>query len=66
MNKSFDQAERENLGDGQPIDYTSAIKGKVSMYDYDEALKVTIETTITGERYIVELCDGELVRKQRL
>jgi hypothetical protein len=67
--KPFDhmtEAERQNLGDGKPADYTSAIEGKVSIYDYDEALRVTIETTITGERYIVELIHGDLVRKQRL
>jgi hypothetical protein len=60
------QAERENLSAGQPVDYTSDIRGKASFYDYDETLKATVETTKNGERYIVELRDGELARKQRL
>jgi hypothetical protein len=63
---TMNETERQNLGDGKPADYTSALEGKVSMYDYDEALKATIETTTNGERYIVELRNSEMVRTQKL
>lgn len=67
--KSFDrmtQVERENLDDGKPLGHTSELKGKVSLYDYDDALKATIEMTPTGERYVVMLEGGVLARVRQL
>jgi hypothetical protein len=58
--------ERQNLGAGPQVNYTGELEGAASLYDYDETIKATIELTPTGERYLVELRDGVLVRVKAL
>lgn len=35
-------------------------------YDWDPALKATVETAPDGRRFVIELRDGELIRKREL
>jgi hypothetical protein len=60
-----DEARRA-LNNGRPVDMTSAIGGKASLFEYDDALKCTVETTPEGRQYIVRLVNGQMTRLREL
>lgn len=37
-----------------------------TVYDWDSSLRATIETTPDGRRFVVEVCDGKLVREREI
>jgi hypothetical protein len=59
-------SERRALNNGRDIDMTSELQGRASLYEYDDALKCTIETTPEGRQYIVRLVDGQMTRLREL
>ncbi len=63
--KMTDDARR-SLNNGLPIDMTSELEGRVSLYEYDEVLRCTVETTPDGHQYIVRLVNNQMLRLREL
>jgi hypothetical protein len=69
MNTDFTamtDSERRALNNGRIIDMTSELQGKASLFEYDDALKCTVETTPEGRQYIVRLVNGQMTRLREL
>jgi hypothetical protein len=57
---------RRALNNGMPIDMTSELEGRASLYEYDDILKCTVETTPEGRQHIVRLVNGQMLRLREL
>ena len=69
MNRNFatmTDAEREQLHTLPPVNYTDALEGKASIFEYDDTLNHTIERTPDGREFIVRLEDGKMRRLREL